>query len=110
MSQSNSIKAQVAGGSVSHRSAFVERLAALIVVSLAFAVLLCLAALAPAVWMFATAAIDETYGPVGSSKCLSINDDHSRLACYDERAREPAKGVRVPFPQVRRSTGRAGTT
>lgn len=80
MSQSNSIKAQVAGGSVSHRSAFVERLAALIVVSLAFAVLLCLAALAPAVWTLATAAAAESHNPVGLSHCVSIKDDPSRLS------------------------------
>jgi hypothetical protein len=94
MSQANSIKAQVAGR---HRSAFVERLTALIVVAIAFTVLVCLAALAPAVWAFATAAIAETHIPVGSSRCLSINDDPSRLACYDQLARRPAKGVSGPF-------------
>lgn len=96
MSQANCIKAQVARRSVSHRSAFAESLMALIVVALAFAVLVCLAALAPAVWAFATAAIAETHIPVGSSQCLSIGDDRNRLACYDQLTRRATKGASGP--------------
>jgi hypothetical protein len=47
MSQAHFIKAQVVGRPVSHRSVFVEKVVALIVVTLAFAVLICLAAIAP---------------------------------------------------------------
>ena len=93
MSQAHAIKAQTAGRLVSCRSAFVERVVALIVVTLALAVLICLAAIAPAMWAFATAAAAESYIPVGPSQCLSIKDDLSRLACYDESARLPAKGT-----------------
>jgi len=93
MSQAHSIKAQTAGRLVSYRSAFVERVVALIVVTLALAVLICLAAIAPAVWTFATAAAAESYIPVGPSQCLSIKDGPRRLACYDELARRPAKGA-----------------
>jgi len=93
MSQARSIKAQTAGRLVSYRSAFVERVVGLIVVTLAFAVLICLAAIAPAMWAFATAAAAESYLPVGLSHCVSIEDDLSRLACYDESARLPAKGA-----------------
>jgi hypothetical protein len=105
MSQAHSIKAQTAGRLVSYRSAFVERVVALIVVTLALAVLICLAAVAPAMWAFATAAAVESYVPVEPSQCVSIEDDLSRLVCYDESARLPAKGVRAPsetFGEVRR--------
>jgi len=95
-SQAHFIKAQVVGRRVSHRSAFVENVIALIVVTLALAVLTCLAAVAPAVWTFATAAAAETHIPVGLSQCLSVKDDPGRLACYDELAGRPAKGARAP--------------
>src|SRR5207244_206016 len=81
---------QVAGRPVSRRSAFVESVVALIVVSLALVVLICLAAIAPAMWAFATAAAAGSYTPVGLSRCVSTKDDPSRLACYDELARRPA--------------------
>ena len=105
MSQAQSIKTQVARRLVSHRSAFVERMVALIVVTLALAVLICLAAIAPAMWAFATAAAAESYIPVGPSQCLPIKDGPGRLACYDELARRPAKGAMAPsetFGEVRR--------
>jgi hypothetical protein len=92
-SKAHSIKAQTAGRLVSHRSAFVESVVALIVIILAFAVLICLATIAPAVWTFATAAAVESYIPVGPSQCLSIKDGPRRLACYDELSRRPAKGA-----------------
>ncbi len=78
---------------------------ALIVVTLALAVLICLAAIAPAMWAFATAAAAESYIPVGPSQCLPIKDGPGRLACYDELARRPAKGAMAPsetFGEVRR--------
>ena|SRR5438552_182896 len=105
MSQAHSIKAQVAGRPVSRRSAFVESVVALIVVSLALVVLICLAAIAPAMWAFATAAAAGSYTPVGLSRCVSTKDDPSRLACYDELARRPAKGASDPsygFGEVQR--------
>jgi hypothetical protein len=105
MSQTHFIKAQLAGRLVSHRSASVERAITLIVVTLALAVLICLAAVAPAVWTFAAAAAAESYVPVGLSRCVSIKDDRSRLACYDELARRPAKGAGGPshgFGEVQR--------
>jgi hypothetical protein len=105
MSQAHSIEAQTAGRLISCRSAFVERVVALIVVTLALAVLICLAAIAPAMWAFATAAAAESYIPVGLSHCVPIKDDLSRLACYDESARLPAKGAMAPsetFVEVRR--------
>jgi hypothetical protein len=96
MSQAHFIKAQVVGRRVSHRSAFVENVVALMVVTLALAVLMCLAAVAPAVWTFATAAAAETRILVGLSQCLSVKGDPDRLACYDELAGRPAKGARAP--------------
>jgi hypothetical protein len=105
MSQAHFIKAQVVGRRVSHRSAFVENVVALIVVTLALAVLMCLAAVAPAVWAFATAAVAETHIPVGLSQCLSVKGDPGRLACYDELAARPAKGAGAPsetFGEVQR--------
>jgi hypothetical protein len=106
MSQAHFIKAQVVGRPVSDRSAFVENVVALIVVTLALAVLMCLAAVAPAVWTSATAAVAESHIPVEPSQCLSIKDGPDRLACYDERARRPAKGTRETFGEVPR--GRCG--
>jgi hypothetical protein len=93
MSQAHFIKAQVVGGPVPQRPVFVEKVVALIVVSLALAVLICLAAIAPAMWAFATAAAAESYIPVGLPHCVSIEDNLSRLACYDESTRLPAKGT-----------------
>ncbi len=61
MSRAHFIKSQIVGRPVSHRSAFVEDVIALIVVILTLAVLTCLAAIAPAVWTFATAAAVESY-------------------------------------------------
>ena len=110
MSQAHFIKAQVVGRQVSHRSAFVANVIALMVVTLGLTLLMCLAAVAPAVWTFATAAAAETHIPVGLSQCLSVKDDPGRLACYDELAGRPAKGARAPFGDVRRSTARAVTT
>src|SRR5437773_10870362 len=102
MSQAHSIKAQTAGRLVSYRSAFVERVVALIVVTLALAVLICLAAIAPAVWTFATSAA-ESYIPVGPTRSLSITHRPRRPACYDAIARRPAKRAMV-FGAVRRVT------
>ncbi len=61
MSRAHFIKSQIVGRPVSHRSAFVEDVIALIVVILTLAVLTCLAAIAPAVWTFATAAAGIVY-------------------------------------------------
>ena len=74
MSRAHFIKSQIVGRPVSHRSAFVEDVIALIVVILTLAVLTCLAAIAPAVWTFATAAAVESYIAVGLSQCLSIKE------------------------------------
>jgi hypothetical protein len=98
MLQTQFIKAQVAGGPLSHRSAFAERTVAIIIVILAAAVLICLAAVAPAVWTFASAAVAESHILIEPSQCLLIKDDLSRLACYDELVGPPAKGA---FPHLR---------
>src|SRR5262249_19482830 len=45
-------------------------------------------------WTFATA--DQSYIPVELSQCLPIDDGVDRLACYDELARRPTKGAKVP--------------
>jgi hypothetical protein len=74
MSRVRFIKLQILGRPVSHRSPFVEDVIALMVAILTLAVLTCLAAVAPAVWTFATAAAVESYIPVGLSQCLSIKE------------------------------------
>jgi hypothetical protein len=107
MPQAHFIKSQIVGRPASPRSAFVENVIALIVVTLGLAVLMCLAAVAPAAWTFVTAS--ESYVPAAFSQCLSIEDGLGRLDCYDELARRPAKGTSA-FADVRRSTARAVTT
>ncbi len=92
-------EAQVVGRRVSHRSAFVENVVALMVVTLALTVLMCLAAVAPAVWTFATAAAAETHIPVGLSQCLSVKGDpvhriSIRQAAPDCRCDVPANNRR----------------
>ena len=96
MSKTNSINAQAAGRLFSRRCDFVESAVALIVVAMALVVLMCLAAVAPAVWTFATTAAAESYLPVGPSHCSSIKNDASRLACYDELTQRPTKGGSGP--------------
>ena len=86
---------QIVSRPVLRRSAFVENVVALIVVTLALAVLSCLAAITPAVWTFATAA--QSYIPVDFSQCLPIEDGVGRLACYDEVAPRPTKGAKAPL-------------
>jgi hypothetical protein len=105
MSRAHFIKSQIVGRPVSHRSAFVEDVIALIVVILTLAVLTCLAAVAPAVWTFATAAAIESYIPVGLSQCLSIKEGPSRLVCYDELARRPMKGASASSPKMKPGRG-----
>ena len=49
------------------RSARIESVVALIVAILALASLICVAAIAPAVWTFASIAVAESYMPAGRS-------------------------------------------
>ncbi len=105
MSQAQSIKTQVAHRPVSHRFVFVEGVVALIVVTLALAVLICLAAIAPAMWAFATAAAAESYIPVGPSQCLPI-----KTALADSPVMTSSRdGLRrAPWPLRRRSAKYGG--
>jgi hypothetical protein len=85
------------------RPAIVDPIAGVIIATLALAVLLCLAAISPAVWRFASDAASQLRGEL--SQCLSIDDGGSRLACYDEIARrpppQPAKGANAPAAAFR---------
>src|SRR5205814_8773440 len=92
------------------RSAFVENVVALIVLTLALAVFICLAAIAPVVWTFASDAASQTR--TGLFRGSSIEDAAARLACYDEIARRPprqtANGANA-LPRGRQSRARSST-
>ncbi len=81
-----------------HRPAIIDTTAAVIIATLALAVFLCLAAISPVIWTFAS----DTASHLRSDlwQCLSVEDGASRLACYDEIARRPpphpAKGANAP--------------
>jgi hypothetical protein len=81
-----------------HRPAIVDTIAAVIIATLALAVFLCLAAISPVVWTFASDTASHLRSELG--QCLSTDDGGARLACYDEIAHRPpphpAKGANAP--------------
>jgi hypothetical protein len=88
-----------------HRPAIVDTTAAVLIATLALAVFLCLAAISPVVWTFAS----DTASHLRSElwQCLSVEDGSTRLACYDEIAHRPpphpAKGANAPAAAFGRS-------
>jgi len=86
-----------------HRPAIIDTVAAVIIATLALAVLLCLAAISPVVWTFASDTASHLRSEL--SQCLSVEDGAARLACYDEIARQPlphpAKGANAPAAAFR---------
>jgi hypothetical protein len=86
-----------------HRPAIVDTIAAVIIATLALAVFLCLAALSPVVWTFASDTASHLRSKL--SHCLEIEDSGRRLACYDEIAHRPlphpAKGANAPATAFR---------
>jgi hypothetical protein len=90
------------------RPAIVDTIAAVVIATLALAVFLCLAAISPVVWTFASDTASHLRSELG--QCLSVADGGARLACYDEIAHRPpphpAKGANAPpaaFGQVQPS-------
>jgi len=87
------------------RPAIVDTIAAVIIAALALAVLLCLAAISPVVWTFASDTASHLRSEL--SQCLSVEDGSTRLACYDEIAHRPpphpAKGANAPAAAFGRS-------
>jgi hypothetical protein len=89
------------------RPAIVDTIAAVIIATLALAVFLCLAAISPVVWTFAS----DTASHLRSElwQCLEIEDSGKRLACYDEIAHRPpphpAKGANAPAAAFRQWRG-----
>ena len=65
--------------SAPRRSARVESVVALIVAALAFAVLICAAAIAPPLWTFASIAVAESYMPARPTH-VPAKDNPDRLA------------------------------
>jgi hypothetical protein len=88
-----------------HRPAIVDTVAAVVIVTLALAVFLCLAAISPVVWTFASDTASHLRSEL--SQCLSVDDSSTRLACYDEIAHRapphPAKGANAPAAAFGRS-------
>jgi hypothetical protein len=80
------------------RPAIVDTITALIIATLALAVFLCLAAISPVVWTFASDTASHLRSEL--SQCLSVEHGGARLACYDEIAHRPlphpAKGANAP--------------
>jgi hypothetical protein len=89
----------------SHRPAIVDTIAAVVIATLALAVFLCLAAISPVVWTFASDTASHLRSEL--SQCLSVDDASRRLACYDEIAHrpppQPAKGANAPAAAFGRS-------
>jgi hypothetical protein len=87
------------------KPAIVDTIAAVVIATLALAVLLCVAALSPVVWTFAGDAASQLRGEL--SQCSSIEESRSRVTCYDEIAHRPpphpAKGANA----LRSAFGRA---
>ena len=89
------------------RPAIVDPIVAAIIATLALAVFLCLAAISPVVWTFAS----DTASHVRSelAECLSVEDGGARLVCYDEIAHRPpphpAKGANAPPAAFGKSRG-----
>ena len=87
-----------------NRPAIVDTVAAVIIATLALAVFLCLAAISPVVWTFASDTASHMRREL--SQCLSVEDGAARLACYDEIARRPpphpAKGANAPAAAFKR--------
>jgi hypothetical protein len=81
----------------------IDILAAVVIATLALAVFLCVAALSPIAWTFASDAASQLRGDL--SQCLSVQDGGKRLACYDQIARrpppQPAKGANAPAAAFR---------
>lgn len=88
-----------------HRPAIVDTVAAVVIATLALAVFLCLAAISPVVWTFASDTASHLRSEL--SQCLSVEDASRRLACYDEIAHrplpQPAKGANAPAAAFGRS-------
>jgi hypothetical protein len=86
------------------RPAIVDTIAAVLIATLALAVFLCLAAISPVVWTFASDTASHLRTEL--SQCLSVEDGRTRLACYDEIAHRPpphpAKGANAPAAAFRR--------
>ena len=80
------------------RPAIVDTIAAVLIATLALAVFLCLAAISPVVWTFASDTASHLRTEL--SQCLSVEDGRTRLACYDQIAHRPpphpAKGANAP--------------
>ena len=80
------------------RPAIVDTIAAVLIATLALAVFLCLAAISPVVWTFASDTASHLRSEL--SQCLSVDHGVARLACYDEIAHRPpphpAKGANAP--------------
>ena len=87
------------------RPAIVDTIAAVVIATLALAVFLCLAAISPVVWTFASDTASHLRSEL--SQCLSVEDGGTRLACYDEIAHRPpphpAKGANAPAAAFGRS-------
>ena len=87
-----------------HRPAIVDTIAAVLIATLALAVFLCLAAISPVVWTFASDTASHLRTEL--SQCLSVEDGRTRLACYDQIAHRPpphpAKGANAPAAAFRR--------
>jgi hypothetical protein len=90
-----------------HRPAIVDTIAAVLIATLALAVFLCLAAISPVVWTFASDAASHLRSELW--QCLEIEDSAKRLACYDEIAHRPpphpAKGANAPAAAFRQWRG-----
>ena len=85
------------------RPAIVDTIAAVLIATLALAVFLCLAAISPVVWTFASDTASHLRTEL--SQCLSVEDGRTRLACYDQIAHRPpphpAKGANAPAAAFR---------
>lgn len=85
------------------RPAIFDTVAAVVIATLALAVFLCVAAVSPIVWTFASDAASQLRGDL--SQCLSVEDGVRRLACYDQIAHrpppQPAKGANAPAAAFR---------
>jgi hypothetical protein len=88
-----------------HRPAIVDTIAAVVIATLALAVFLCLAAISPVVWTFASDTASHLRSQL--SQCLLVEDGGARLACYDEIAHRPpphpAKGANAPAAAFRQA-------
>jgi hypothetical protein len=93
-----------------HRPAIVDTIAAVVIATLAVVVFVCVAALSPIIWTFASDAASHLRAEL--SQCLSVEDGSRRLACYDEIAHRPpphpAKGANAPAAAFRHITEQPG--